>query len=154
MRVSLLLLATALACQAAETSCPWLNNATAEGILNGAVTQTFTPSSKTNDDGLCRFVTQRGSLADTLTIEVTTMPDPPKDYAAYLVRCGANPVHLRGIGNDAIVCPAKVTQAEIISRIRNRALVVQTTAGSPKPDRNELERATHTAAELASGNLF
>ena len=78
----LLVLLLALPCFAgAAEICPWLNAATAGGVLGGPVAMTVTRA-KTGDDATCDFVRHDGSLLLELRIEVETMPSPAKDFAS------------------------------------------------------------------------
>ncbi len=124
-------------------SCPWFNAATVQGILKEPVTATFTQE-------VCEFAGRHA----TLRIQVTTMTDVPRQFAAYLAGCGKAPEHLRGIGNDAVACGAGATSAEVISRVRERALLVKVTSTEKSADRKQLAEQARTAAEQVAGNLF
>ncbi len=135
MILSLILLVSA-------ASCPWFNGATAQGILKEPVTETFRQD-------VCEFVGKRA----TLRIQVTPMTQVPKQFAAYLKRCGKDSEHLRGIGNEAVACEAGAS-AEVVSRVRERALLVTVTPDDKSADRKQLADEARTAAEEVAGNLF
>jgi hypothetical protein len=76
-------------------SCPWLNQATAAGILGGPVVQTG-----------CDF---RGRLE--LHIEMV------KEFRPH---CGSDAVPLRAIGSEAVACPK-----EVMFRVRDQVFLVR-----------------------------
>ena len=74
----------------AKDSCPWINEATASGALDGAVTATVTrpETSKDTDEATCVFLHQSGSTGIELRIEVETLRGAPGAYAATLKGAG------------------------------------------------------------------
>jgi len=109
----------------AETKCPWLNAATAAGVLGGevqmAVTAPVDPgpvkgvgTAMYSDqvrmdrfDVTCEFTRKTDSGTDTLSISVKTMKDQAKEFASFLAQCGGSTAALRGIGNEAVQCVRK-----------------------------------------------
>jgi len=140
----------------AEESCPWLTSATAAGILGHSVTVSVTHPGKNKDGAVCEF-TSGAAVPSALRIEVETMANPAGDFASWLARCGANGVPVRGIGNQAVACPvekgANISE-QIISRVRERALLVRVTTKKTANPRPPLREQADTAAELTAGNLF
>ena len=61
-----------LSCGAAEI-CPWLNAATAAGIIDGAVDVTVTHTNANADDATCKFTMQPQFPVRELRIEVLTL---------------------------------------------------------------------------------
>lgn len=75
----------------AESVCPWLNAATAAGVLGGAVTTSVKP-------GVCEFVREYGSNRSTLRIQVNKKPAFTRE------KCSTPSTPLKGIGNEAEIC--------------------------------------------------
>ena len=163
----------------AQARCPWLNAATAAGLLGGEVQMSVTaPVDPIADKGAgaasysdqarmdrfdvsCYFTRKTDSNAFTLSIAVKTMADYKKDFAAYLALCGGTTVPLKGIGNEAVQCVGKDLSAageeKAIARVRDRAFVL-TVRRAMKPragaDAEELSDGTRNAAEQVAGSLF
>src|SRR5580700_4360170 len=136
MSRSLLLLLLPAIAGAAEI-CPWLNAATAGGVLGGTVAATVTRA-KAGDDASCAFNRRDGSLVLELRIEVETMLSPAKDFPAYTARCHSASVPLKAIGNEAVVCSNDGSDGHaelVVGRVRDRAFVVRlsTSAHSTQP---------------------
>ena len=153
-RSLLLLLLPAIA--GAGEICPWLNAATAGGVLGGTVAATVTRA-KTGDDAGCLFVRHDGSLALELRIEVETMLSPAKDFPAYTVRCHSASVPLKAIGNEALACSNDGSDGHaelVVGRVRDRAFVVRlgTTDRSTQP--GNLREKAREVAEQVAGILF
>lgn len=148
LRILALATAASLA-SAAETGCPWMNAATAGGVLGGGVTETVT---KNHDDADCEFA--RGGKK--LSIEVKTMGDPAKEFPAYLARCGKHANPLRAIGNEAVACMVKDAggrpAGQVVGRVRTRAFVVRVSGGGLS--QAELTGKATDVAEQVAGNLF
>jgi hypothetical protein len=142
MRICVLLLALSSIASAAEI-CPWLNAATAGGVLGGAVTD-VTVKRAEGGDGSCDFVRHDGSRVLALRIEVITMRDPSKDFAAYAARCHSG-VPLKAIGNEAVACTDKGAE-QVVGRVRDRAFVLRMSTGGR-------EKARQIAEQIA-GSLF
>lgn len=141
---------------AAEDTCPWVNSATASGALGHSVTASVTHPDKSKDDAVCEF-TSRTAVPSVLRIEVTTMANALVDFPAWLARCGSNGTPVRGIGNQAVACgneKGRNTSEEIISRIRDRALLVRVTVRNASAPRPPLREQASTIAEIVAGNLF
>jgi hypothetical protein len=171
----------------AEQSCLWLNAATAGGILGGPVTATVvrptstladphTPNAKSSagptnanpakaayassaiDDADCLFVRQPGSTFGELRIEVRTMSEPSKDFAAYAARCGDRVSPLKAIGNEASVCSLNGKPGEsselVVGRVRDRAFVVRLRMDNSSLTPSSLREKARKTAEQVAGNLF
>jgi hypothetical protein len=145
------------ACLAGE-SCPWLNAATAGGVLGGAVQATVTHPGKNADDAACDFVRQEGPAGGRLYIEVHTMHEPRREFASYAAQCPANPVPLRAIGNEAVACGRDGKHGEIaeqvVGRVRDRAFLVRVSADVPPAQRGALREQARKVAEQVAGALF
>jgi hypothetical protein len=142
----------------AKQNCPWLNEATASGFLDGNVTSRVTHSGSTNDDANCDFTLRAGSATIVLRIEVATMTARQADFASYLARCGAHSAPLKAIGNEAVACgfsgKKKEVSEQVVGRVRNRAFTVRITSNSGLSDRTVLREKAQKVAEQVAGFLF
>jgi hypothetical protein len=157
-----------LAAAEAKETCPWLNEATAAGFLDGSVTSTvtFAIKDKTDanysdtekNDATCEFVRHQGSLVMSLRIEVETITGPSDSFESYLARCGPHAAPLTAIGNEAVACgfDGKKNQVseQVVSRVRGRAFTVRITSNSNSLDRGALRDKTRSVAEQIAGFLF
>jgi hypothetical protein len=163
MRISLkFLLALALfmpAASQAQTKCPWLNEATARGILGGDATLAV----KLDDQGagICKFTRQHGAATQELRISVTLMTDIPKQFTAYLAQCPPKSPALPATGNEAVTCTTHTKEnhfAEIVvGRVRNQAFAVSissTTKDDPSMTQEMRREKVNLTAEMVAGILF
>jgi hypothetical protein len=146
----------------AKESCPWINEATASGALDGAVTATVThpEMSKDPDEATCIFVHQSGSTSIELRIEVETLRGAAGAYAAYAEKCGPDGTPLRAIGNEAVACSytdkkrKKWVSEQVVGRVRDHAFTVRVSSSSASPDRKVLQEKAQKMAEQLAGFLF
>src|SRR5579872_117866 len=141
----------------AGESCPWLNAATAGGALGGAVSSVTVKPAKTGDDASCEFMRKQGSLVVELRIETETLRSPVTGFVTYAARCGAGPVVLKGIGNEALACSSGGNEEPIesvVSRVRERAFLVRIQNNDRSVARAELREKARKVAELVAGFLF
>jgi hypothetical protein len=144
----------------AEVQCPWLNAATAAGVLGGEVQANATPLTPQGDT-TCEFKRTDHSAVYALTIAVHTMAVPSKDFATYLARCSGTQVSLKAIGNEAVQCvPSNGSSdggEQIIGRVRDRAFVIDLKRSStrqPTSSANGLSEEARNVAEQVAGALF
>lgn len=145
----------------AQSNCPWLNSATASGILGMPVTVTVIGTNKNLDDATCNFLSQgqRGILY-TLRIAVTTMSSPAQEFTSLKQQCGSNSTALKGIGNEAIECvlvEKAGLSAEVVGRVRNRAFVVDVSTSArndPAMTQNAQREKGKRVAEQVSEALY
>jgi hypothetical protein len=143
----------------AEVPCPWLNAATAGGVLGGEV-QSSTVAMTPEGDGTCRFVRKQGPSTFTLSIDVHTMPLPSKTFATYLAQCKGTTLPLTAIGNEAFQCVSRSgpsdVEEQVIGRVRDRAFVLTINANLAKqaPAKTGLSPETRNIAEQVAGALF
>jgi hypothetical protein len=164
----------------AEAKCPWLNAATAGGVLGGEASMTVSapaehgtmPHTEPNVyqedqvrtdrfDVTCEFSRKADSGTYTLRIVVETMKDPAKEFAGQLAHCPGTTVALRAIGNEAVQCVAKngFSNGEemVIARVRDRAFVLTVIRPSAAPASttgDALRDDTRNIAEQIAGSLF
>ena len=143
----LLFLTLGATCRAAER-CPWINAATAGGLLGGPVTATVGAAAEIPP---CAF-TRPGA---ELRIEILAAKTPG-DFASLAASCGSNPEPLKAIGNEAVLCvpAAPPKTARVIGRVRDRifTILIRSDDASLTPDR--LREIARAAAEHVAGNLF
>jgi hypothetical protein len=152
-------LATPTRCLA-EVQCPWLNAATAAGVLGGEV-QANVAALTAQGDTTCEFKRTEHSATLRLAIAVHTMALPSKDFATYLARCSGTKVSLKAIGNEAVQCVpsngAGDGGEQIIGRVRDRAFVIdlkRSSARQPTSPASGLSEEARNVAEQVAGALF
>jgi hypothetical protein len=133
MRCIALLLFIAAAGRA-ENSCPFLNAATADGVLGGEV------ASHVSGD-TCIFTRNSSELR----IEVQTVRLP------YKPNCSPSPTPLNAIGNEAVACE-KPGSDQVAGRVRDRAFYVRLTSNDLS--RTALREKARSVAEQVAGILF
>ena len=140
-----------------EVQCPWLNAATAAGVLGGNVQASTLPLTLQGDT-TCDF--KRAEHLAVLTITVHTMALPSKDFSTYLAQCAGTAVRLRGIGNEAIQCVSSSSSnggEQIIGRVRERAFIIDLKRGPTKQsttNQSVLSDEARNIAEQVAGALF
>jgi hypothetical protein len=163
----------------AEAKCPWLNAATAGGVLGGTVQMAVTaPVEPAPGKGVgtamysdqvrmdrfdvsCEFTRKVDTGTDTLSITVKTMGDQAKEFHSFLALCGGPTVALKGIGNEAVQCVIKNSsgkaEQQVIARVRDRAFLLTITRQASEPaaaDGERLHEDTRNTAEQIAGSLF
>jgi hypothetical protein len=144
----------------AQAQCPWLNAATAAGLLGGEV-QTVVSAPNVSGDVTCDFTRNPGPTASTLKIAVHTMANPSKDFSTYLAQCGGTTQPLKAIGNEAVQCISNNTlrkgEEQIIGRVRERAFTISINANPmyrPSSAKPVLSDEARNLAEQVAGALF
>lgn len=143
----------------ATNNCPWLNEATAGGLLGGDAV-----GLKTAADGqptVCTFTQQETGVTRTLRITVEIAPEPHQRMSAVAQVCGADASPIKAIGNEALVCTADDRKGgvgeRVVGRVRDQVFTI-TIASTLKVDpilnRDALKAKIYTAAEQVAGNLF
>jgi hypothetical protein len=144
-------------CQAKE-ACPWLNEATAGGFLDGAVRSTVTHTTKNPDDANCEFILRNGPTTMVLRIDVETLAKWPADFAPYVARCGQQAEPLKAIGDEAVVCSLdgkkREVSEQVIGRVRDRAFTVRITFNVDGKNRDVMREKAKRVAEQVAGFLF
>lgn len=153
-----LFLLTPAVCHA-QTKCPWINQATASGILGGEVTATANVDNQGR--GVCKFSRQEGAAVRELRISVDIMTDIAKQFRAYLAQCPPKSAPLRAIGNEAVICSVEGKENQyaekVVGRVRNQAFVVSvsSTLRDDQVMTQEMRRdKANLIAEMVAGTLF
>lgn len=143
----------------AEAPCPWLNAATAGGVLGGDVQFTITNVTP-QGDATCHFTRKQDASNLTLTIDVHTVALPSKDFPTYLAQC-AEALPLKAVGNEAFQCIPKGGstngEEQVIGRVRDRVFILTVNANSTKqltPAKTALSQETRNLSEQIAGALF
>jgi hypothetical protein len=144
----------------AANNCPWINEATASGLLGGNAVGQVTG---TGDDRttVCEFTEQGAGFKHTLRIAVEVGADAQLRLEILARNCGIDAVPLKAIGNEALICSTtdpKLGHGErVVGRVRNQlftVLIYTTLNNDPILTREALKIRTNMAAEQISGNLF
>ncbi len=143
----------------AQAKCPWINEATARGVVGGAVTVTV----KVNDQGagVCEFSRQQGAAVHQLRISVDIMTDIPKQFPSYLAQCPPKSAPLRAIGNEAVMCSIEGKEDKyaesVVGRVRNQAFAVSVSSSvqdDPSMTQEMRREKANLMAEQVAGILF
>jgi hypothetical protein len=142
-----------------QAKCPWLNEATARGILGGPVTATASISQR--GEGVCEFSRQQGAAVHQLRVSVNLINDIPKQFPTYLAQCPPKSTSLRAIGNEAVTCAiegkADRYGQRIVGRVRDQAFVVTITSSAqndPSLPQDACRDKANLTAEQIAGILF
>ena len=149
---------TLLACPTFSTeSCPWINSATASGILGGPVEVIFTHSTRNKDDGTCEFRCRKGALTSAMHIEVATA-ERPGNLAKFLARCNSKPSPIQDFGNEATACSGGHRGGKeselIVGHVRGRIFVIAVMTTGKSVSSSSLREQARSAAGQVVGNLF
>ena len=143
---------------ATEERCPWLNIATAGGMLGGHVTGVRVTRPLTGDDATCSFVRSDRAQVAELRIEVETLVSPASAFASYLARCHSAGVPLKGIGNQAVACTDDGRAGQLVEQVIGRVRSGRSWSGSSTNDRaarpDALRDTVRKTAEQVAGILF
>ena len=142
-----------------QSKCPWINEATARGILGGAVTVTAKIGNR--GDGVCEFSRQQGAVVRQLRISVDIMTDIPKQFPTYLAQCPPKSTPLRAIGNEAVMCSIQGKGDQyaesVVGRVRDQAFVVSVSSSvqnDPSMTQEMRREKANLVAEQVAGILF
>jgi hypothetical protein len=137
-----------------QSKCPWFNEATASGVLGGAVTLV----AKVSDQGagFCLFSRHEGTVVRQLRVSVDIMKEISKEFPTYLAQqCPAKRTPLRAIGNEAVMCSIEGNEEhaeKVAGRVRDRAFVVSVSS-SAKDDATLTEEMRRERANLVAEQI-
>src|SRR5580704_19519963 len=89
-------------CQA-NVGCPWLNVATASGVLRSSENGTMATLSQ-GSKAACSFVYHDATASRELRITMELVQDPSQALTGYKARCSGIASPLQAIGNEAVTC--------------------------------------------------
>jgi hypothetical protein len=157
--LSLVLLGFAAHCHA-KNNCPWINEATAGGLLGGEAVGEFTEPVP-GHPAVCMFTQAGQNFTRTLRITVEVVPDTHARLEVATQPCGKNAAPIQAIGNEALMCAPETRSPGlselVVGRVRDQlfTITLNTTA---KDDliltRSSLKEKAYTASEQVAGNLF
>jgi hypothetical protein len=144
----------------AKNNCPWINEATASGLLGGDAVNEFTEASA-GQPAVCTITQTGTSFTRTLRITMEVVPDTHARWQAAMQACGKNAAPLQAIGNEASMCPLDNHSAGlaelVVGRVRDQLFTI-TMSTTLKDDliltRTSLKEKIYTACEQVAGNLF
>jgi hypothetical protein len=144
--------------QAANT-CPWMNEATASGLLGGDAIGNYQASSA-GQAAVCTFTEHRDHATRVLRIQVETRPDASVRLRSMEDACRSDGRPLQAIGNEALVCAddrGGRLGEQVLGRVRDQIFTIRVSSSlknDPTLTRDALQRLISTAAEQVAGNLF
>ena len=160
LRMMLAMLAVLPCVARAENNCPWLNEATASGLLGGDAVNVY-QAAAADKPAQCLFTHQEAGMTRRLEITVAVVADPHAKFTAAAQVCGQSAVPMKAIGNEALTCSAddrKGTWGErVVGRVRDQVFQITLTTmvkDDPILTRGALKMRLATAAEQVAGNLF
>jgi hypothetical protein len=146
-------------CQA-NTGCPWLNLATASGVLRSSDSETMATMSQ-GSKAACSFVYHDAIVSRELRITMEQVQDPSQALTGYKAHCSGEASPLQAIGNEAVTCAADIKgQADgeqVIGRVRDQVFTVTIATSArndPSMPRDALREKTRNIAEQVAGALF
>lgn len=145
----------------AANNCPWMNEATASGLLGGDAVGAYSPGS-TNQPAVCAFTQSAADVTRILKISIEVAQDDPHTHLMKAeAACRSTTSPLKAIGNEAVTCAVSeergIRGARSIGRVRDQIFeIVITTTRTEDPilTAAALRIRINTAAEQVSGNLF
>jgi hypothetical protein len=153
------LLAPRLALCQANVGCPWLNVATASGVLRSSESGTMATLSQ-GSRAACSFVYHDATASRELRITMEQVQDSSQAMTGYKAHCSGKPTPLQANGNEAVTCAADTKSQDgeqVIGLVRNQIFTVTITTSArndPSMSRDELREKTRDIAEQVAGALF
>ena len=143
-----------------NTGCPWLNVATATGILRSSEKSPMATLAL-GGKAACDFTYHDATASRELKITVEEVKHAQQAMSAYKARCGSDVTALRGIGNEAVTC-AVASKGEsygqqVIGVVRDQIFTVTVTTSAkkdPAMPREALEERSRNISEQVAGALF
>jgi hypothetical protein len=143
-----------------NTGCPWLNVATATGVLRS---NEQSPIAILAEGGkaACDFTYHDPTASRELKITVEEVKDVQQAMTAYKARCSSQAEPLRGIGNEAVTCVVgskrKSFGQRVVGIVRDQIFTVTLTTSAQKDPvmpREALEEKSRNISEQVAGALF
>jgi hypothetical protein len=141
-----------------QTKCPWINEATARGILGGDVAVSV--NLVHGGGGVCEFSRSLGKTTLRLSVSVDIMADTPAQFPKYLAQCPPKSAPLPAIGNEAVICSLNKGDQyteRVVGRVRDQAFVVSvrsSMADDPFMTQEMRRKKVNLVAEQVAGILF
>jgi hypothetical protein len=143
-----------------NTGCPWLNVATATGVLRTAESGPMATLAQGGKPA-CDFTYHDATASRELKITVELVKDPQQAMTAYQARCGSSATPVRAIGNEAVTCAVdskgKSYGQQVIGVVRDQIFtvtVLTSAKNDPAMPREALEEKSRNISEQVAGALF
>ena len=153
------LLAASVLCRAAN-NCPWMNEATASGLLENDAVGTFTAAAA-GQPAVCVFISDAQGARRSLRISMQVVPDAHARVMAAAQACGRGQAPLKGIGNEAVACATDERKGKMgeraVGRVRDQLFAIDIESdvkNDPVLTRDALQGKIYVAAEQVAGNLY
>ena len=144
----------------AANQCPWMNQATASGLLEGEANIEYSKS-PAGQAGICTFIDREASLTRTLTIQVEVSPAAHQRVEEFAHACGGQSEPVPAVGNEANLCTSTdrkgMREERIVGRVRDQvfSIVLGTSSKNDSARHADMLRMhLLSAAEQVSGGLF
>jgi len=144
----------------AANNCPWINEATVSGVLDGQAVGSFIQG-PVGQPSTCNFVSKPAGGIRMFTISVETVQNAHTRVMGMTKACKQPSEILPAIGNEAYVCTTehgKEAVAElVVGRVRDQVFTISISAtgkGNLMLSTQDLKLRISTASEQVSGNLF
>ena len=143
-----------------NTGCPWLNVATATGVLRS---NESSPMATLAEGGraACDFSYHDATASRELKITVEEVKDPQQAMTAYKARCSSGVTPLRAIGNEAVTCAVdskgQSYGQQVIGVVRDQIFtvtVITSAKNDPVMPQEVLEEKSRNISEQVAGALF
>ena len=143
-----------------NTGCPWLNVATATGVLRSNEQSPMAILAR-GERAACDFNYHDATASRELKITVEQVMDPQHTMSAYKALCGPRITPLRGIGNEAVTCAVdrsgKSYGQQVIGVVRDQIFtvtVITSAKHDPAMPRDALKEKSRNISEQVAGALF
>jgi len=143
-----------------NTGCPWLNVATATGVLRSAESGSMAILAEGSKPA-CDFTYHDATASRELKITVEEVQDAHQAMAAYQARCSSSATPLRAIGNEAVTCAmdskGRSYGQKVIGVVRDQIFTITLTTSArkdPTMQRKALEEKSQNISEQVAGALF
>jgi hypothetical protein len=142
----------------AENLCPWINKATAFGVLGVAENSPLASMSEISSTA-CSFTYRAENFTRELRVSVERAENPQQTFSKNKAQCDRGGIPLRTIGNEAVMCAEEKNGRgeQIFGRVRDNVytIVVKTSSVNDSDfSREALKQKAQLVAEQVSGNLF
>lgn len=154
--IPLLLVLSAVGVTHARAQCPWINKATAGGLLGvhgelHAISSTVTGNS-------CLFEVNGNQGMESLRIHVSALPQGASLARLYEKDCASAPVWLSGLGNEAFACRVRSharLSERVAGRVRDQVFEIELVRGATGANAaKNLQGLATSAAGQVVGNLY
>jgi hypothetical protein len=141
----------------AASQCPWLNAATASGILSAAASESYVEAAA-EQPGTCTFTSKSAAGDRVLSIAVEISSEAHARLGVLGRGCR---ISLPALGNEAVECAVEdrrsTVSQRVVGRVRDQVFTIAISSsvkndGDLRPD--ELKNRLAAAAEQVAGNLF